>query len=294
MSATVTIGARYEYVKLLQEKLEQESKTGMFTIADDYVRATAEAGTVEIPKFSVLDGFYDYSKASGFTAGSVTLSYQAVTLAYDRGVSFTIDRVDDENAAYLASAKLMDEFFRTKLVPEVDAARISALAIAANTASHSAYGALTASTVLAAVDAGEASIGQVADPTEAILFVSWSTYALMKQAAAYRFLKGEDPDTNFETFDGMQVVRVPDARFGARFTKGNGTFTSSGSINFLIALPEAARAVVKLDVPKVFSPDVNQTADAWLFQYRLHHDLFILDQKVDGLYVHTIASNIWS
>ena len=294
MTATVTIGARYEYVKLLQEKLEQESKTGMFTIADDYVRATSEAGTVEIPKFSVLDGFYDYSKASGFTAGSVTLNYQAVTLAYDRGVSFTIDRIDDENAAYIASAKLMDEFFRTKLVPEVDAARISRLAIAANNASHSAYGSLTASTVLAAVDAGEASIGQVADPTEAIMFVSWSVYGLMKQAAAYRFLKSEDPDSNFETFDGMQVVRVPDTRFGAIFTKGNGTFTSSGSINFLIALPETARAVVKLDLPKVFSPDVNQTTDAWLFQYRLHHDLFVLDQKVDGLYVHTIASNIWS
>ena len=290
----VTIGARYEYVKLLQEKLEQDSLTGMFTLADDYVRATAEAGTVEIPKFSVLDGFYDYNKSTGFTAGSVTLAYQAVTLSYDRGVSFTIDRVDDMDAAYVASAELMNEFFRTKLVPEVDAARISRLAVAANSASHSAYGSLTASTVLAAIDAGEASIGQVADPTEAILFVSWGTYSLMKQAAQYRFTAGQDPDSTFERFDGMRVVRVPDARFGARFTKGNGAFTSSGSINFLMALPESAKAVTKLDAPKVFDPDTNQTADAWLFQYRLHHDMFVLDQKVDGLYVHTIASNIWS
>ena len=290
MSATVTINPRYEYVRLLQEKLAQDSKTGMFTIQDDYVRATAEAGTVEIPKFSVLDGFYDYNKASGFTAGSVTLAYQAVTLAYDRGVSFTIDRVDDENAAFVASAELMNEFYKTKLVPEVDAARFAKLAAGAAAASNSAYGSLSSSTVLAAVDTGEAAIGQFADPTDAILFVSWDVYGLLKEAAAYRFTSGEDIDRNFERFDGMEVVKVPTARFGGTFTKGSGTFTSSGPINFLIALPEAARAVVKLDMPKVFSPDVNQSADAWLFQYRLHHDLFVLDQKQSGLYVHTIAS----
>lgn len=294
MSATVTINPEYSYSRLLQEKLEQDALTGMFTLADDYVRETGEAGVVEIPKFTVLDGFYDYNKATGFTAGSVTLAYQAVSLAYDRGVSFTIDRVSDMDAAYVASDELMNEFYRTQLVPEVDAARISRIAVAANAASHSAYASLNASTVLAAIDTGEASIGQVADPTEAILFVSWNVYALMKEAAAYRFMPGEDPDRNFERFDGMQVVKVPNARFGAKFTAGSGAFTSSGSINFLMVLPEAVKAVAKVDQPKVFSPDVNQTADAWLFQYRLHHDLFVLDQKVDGLYVHTVASNIWS
>lgn len=286
----VTLNSRTEYVKMLQEKLEHDALTSDLTLSDEFVRATDEAGTVMIPKLSVLDGFYDYDKANGFTAGSVTLAYQTVTLAYDRGVEFNIDRLDDEDAAYVASANLMKEFYRTQLVPEVDAARFAAIADAANTASMSAYGSLTASTVVAAIDKGMSEIGQYSDPTQAILYLSWNVYSLLKQAAAYRFTAGEDLNRNFEYFDGMKVVRVPDARFGASFTAGSGSFTVSDSMNFLMVEPEAARAVVKLDIPKVFSPDENQSADAWKFQYRLHHDCFVLDQKVKGIYVHTIAS----
>lgn len=289
---TVSIGARTNYSLLLDEKLEHDALTGFLDIDNKYVGEVNGAGQVNIPKFSVMDGLFDYDKASGFTAGDLTLTYEQVTLPWDRGVSFTIDRVADENAAMVASGNLMDEFFRTKVVPEVDAARFSAYATAAVTAGNSAAGTLSAGTVLAAIDAAESSIGQVMDPSGCILFVSWDCYAYMKQAAAPRFQPDGDRERNIERFDGMRVVKVPTARFGKTVTKDttNGGLTVTDNINFLIVAPEAVQQVKKFEIMKIFTPDENQSTDAWLFQTRLHHGAWVLDQKVDGIYAHLISA----
>ena len=39
-------------------------------------------------------------------------------------------------------------------------------------------------------------------------------------------------------------------------------------------------------IPRIFSPAVNQDADAWKFQLRLYHDMFVLKNKTKGIYVH--------
>ena len=65
-----------------------------------------------------------------------------------------------------------------------------------------------------------------------------------------------------------------------------GGFTIGGNnINFLIVDPRATMQVVKHVVPRVFSPEVNQEADAWKFDYRIYHDCFVQAQKLDGLYL---------
>lgn len=287
---TVSIGARTNYSLLLDEKLTHDALTGMLDMDSKYIGEVNGAGQVNIPKFSVMDGLFDYSASSGFTAGDLTLAYENVTLAYDRGVSFTIDRVADENAAMVASANLMDEFFRTKLVPEVDMCRFATYA--ANAGSY-ATGSLNAAGVLAAIDTGEGAIGQVADPSSAIMFVSWDTYALMKQAAAPRFQPDGDRERNIERFDGMRVIKVPTARFYKTIAKDttNGGFTGSQAINFLMVLPEAVQQVKKFEVVKIFSPDENQSLDAWLFQIRLHHGAWVLGQKTAGVYAHYAAAS---
>lgn len=287
---TVSIGARTNYSLLLDEKLSHDALTGFLDMDSKYVGEVNGAGQVNIPQFSVMDGLFDYSAANGFTAGDLTLNYQQVTLPWDRGVSFTIDRVADENAAMVASGNLMNEFFRTKLVPEVDAVRFSAYATAAGAY---ATGSLNASSILAAIDAGESAIGQVADPSSAILFVSWDTYALMKQAAAPRFQPDGDRERNIERFDGMRVVKVPTARFYKTVAKDttNGGVTGSQAIDFLIVLPEAVQQVKKFEVVKIFTPDENQSQDAWLFQVRLHHGAWALAQKTAGIYAHYAAAS---
>lgn len=290
----VTIGTRINYSLLLDEKLEHEALTGILDLDSQYVGDVNGAGQVNIPKFSVMDGLFDYSTANGFTSGALTLAYETVTLAWDRGVAFGIDRKLDEDAAMVASANLMDEFYRTKLVPEVDAVRFATYAAAAAAAGKKANGSLTSSNVIAAIDAGEASIGQVTDPTEAVLFVSWSVYAALKQAAPFRFTEGANGslDRNIEYWDGIRVIKVPDARFYAAVTKDttNGGVTGSNALNFLFVVPRAVCQVKKFEALKVFSPDENQVKDEWSFQIRLHHGAWLLDQKAGGIYVHSTSA----
>lgn len=286
---SVSIAARTNYSLLLDEKLEHEALTGFLDMDNKYVGEVNGAGQVNIPQFSVMDGLFDYSTSTGFEAGDLSLTYQQVTLPWDRGVSFKIDRVADENAAMVASGNLMNEFFRTKLVPEVDAVRFAEYATSAG---GSATGSLSAATILAAIDAGESAIGQVTDPSNAILFVSWDTYALMKEAAAPRFQPDGDRERNIERFDGMRVVKVPTARFYAEIAKDttNGGVSGSNAIDFLMVVPEAVQQVKKFEVVKIFTPDENQASDDWLFQIRLHHGAWALAQKSDGIYVHTASA----
>ena len=57
-------------------------------------------------------------------------------------------------------------------------------------------------------------------------------------------------------------------------------------INFMLIHPTAVAQVIKHDPLKVFTPEVNQSADAWKFQSRLYHDAFVLDNKLNGIYCH--------
>ena len=44
-------------------------------------------------------------------------------------------------------------------------------------------------------------------------------------------------------------------------------------------------AVTKQDKMKIFTPDQNQDADAWKMNYRRHHDLWVLENKIDSVFV---------
>ncbi|WP_242871509.1 DUF4402 domain-containing protein [Dehalobacter sp. TeCB1] len=67
---------------------------------------------------------------------------------------------------------------------------------------------------------------------------------------------------------------------------GAGSGDVAKTINWLITARKSAIAVSKTDVPRIFDPMTNQTANAWKIDYRKYHDLFIPDNKVDGIYVN--------
>jgi|GEM_PF-49003 len=67
---------------------------------------------------------------------------------------------------------------------------------------------------------------------------------------------------------------------------GAGSGDVAKSINWIITARNTAIAVSKTDIPRIFDPMTNQTANAWKIDYRKYHDLFIPDNKVDGIYVN--------
>ena len=135
-----------------------------------------------------------------------------------------------------------------------------------------------------------------------IIFISEKAYNGLK-AKITRYLANENGvNREVETYNGMRIIRVPKNRFNTAITlldgvtsgqeAGGYTVPASTSypINFLMVHPSAVAQVVKHVIPRIFSPEVNQLADAWKVDYRIYHDNWVLDNKVKGIYLHKAST----
>jgi len=71
---------------------------------------------------------------------------------------------------------------------------------------------------------------------------------------------------------------------------GNGGYTwdtGNKQIDFIVCDPSKVAHVVKYEHVKTFGPGVVQDFDGYKVNVRIYHDLFVLDNKRIGVYVHT-------
>ena len=287
-----SIALAEKFLPILDGVYKRESLTARLLGANALIRFDG-ANKVSIFKTNP-DGLADYSRNNGFVNGSVTAGWESYTLSKDRGVSLSIDRMDNEETLGMAFGTLAGEFARVKEVPELDAYRFAKMASANGITSASAAITVGTTDVPGLIDTAEQVMGDAEVPTEGrILFVSEKAYAGLKSKIT-RYLRNEgDVNRNVEMYNDMEVVRVPKGRFNTAVTLYDGTSnfgfapTAGGyPINFLIVHPSAILPVVKHEIVNIFSPDENQSADAWKVNIRLYHDIFVLDQKVKGIYCH--------
>ena len=287
-----SIALAEKFLPILDGIYKRESLTARLLGANALIRFDG-ANKVSIFK-TELDGLADYSRANGFVNGSVTAGWESYTLSKDRGVGLGVDRMDNEETLGMAFGTLAGEFMRTKEIPELDAYRFAKMASANGITSASAAITVGTTDVPGLIDAAEQAMGDDEVPYEGrILFVSEKAYAGLK-AKITRYLRNEgEVQRNVEMYNDMEVVRVPQSRFNTAVTLYDGTTnfgfapTAGGyKINFMIVHPSAVLPIVKHDIVRIFSPDEYQQADKWVFQTRVYHDLFVLDQKVKGIYCH--------
>lgn len=292
-----SINLAENFLPMLDEVYKASAKTSLLDATQvDFVNAN----TVKVYKTS-MDGMGDYDRDSGFADGSVTGRWETMTLEQDRGRSFMVDAMDDEETIRMAFGTLAGEFIRTKVVPEVDAYTFAKIAgttgISVGTAANITIG---TTDVPALIDEAERVMNEDEVPEEGrVLFVSETCYAGLKNKITRQIMNGEAGINGaVETYDGMRIVRVPQARFYTSITMNDGktsgqtaggyagTKTTGYKINFLVVHPSALCKVTKHVKPRIFTPDVNQKADAWKFDYRIYHDTFVYDNKVKGIYLH--------
>lgn len=303
MATTVTapvtndIGLAAKYLPILDEIYKYGSLTSMLDTANERVRWIG-AKTANIFTIDPV-GLGNYSRNDGFVAGDVNGSWVPYTIQVDRGRSYMVDVMDNDESVGMAFGTLVGETERTEVVPEVDAYRFAKYAGAAAAANKVNGTLATGAATVAAIQTAEAVLDDAEVPYEGrILFVSPSTYKNLKDGIT-RFTENGDPDVNgrVEMYDDMRIVRVPAGRFNTTVTLNApvnsndvGGYTASGSaINFMVIHPSATLQVVKHVVPRVFSPQVNQEADAWKFDYRIYHDCWVLSNKTTGIYVHSVT-----
>ena len=297
MSNSIALAQRY--LPILDEVYKRNSLTSRLDVANNRVRFIG-ANTVQLYKTS-LQGLGDYDRSTGFVSGDATGTWENLSLSQDRGRSFMIDAMDNEETLGMAFGTLAGEFLRTMVVPEIDAYRFATYSAAAGTTANADI--TGSSNIPSLIDTAEEVMGDAEVPREGnLLFVSEATYKVLKNNIT-RYLANEGGvNRNVEMYNNMEVIRVPKGRFNTQITLYDGTSvgeeaggfiptTSTGyPINFMIVHPSAVIQVVKHAIPRIFSPEVNQTADGWKFDYRIYHDAFVEANKVKGIYLHRAST----
>lgn len=259
------------------------------------------ANEVKVMKLSMV-GLGTYSRTTGYPAGDITAAWETMQLAAERGRAFTLDRMDSEESLGLVLGNVISEWMRGYVAPELDAYRFAKYATAAIAASNQATPATlsTAANVLAAVDAANLAMSEDEVPEEGRkLFITFTLYELLKGALTRTWGSDDRVSRAVKTLETTEIVPVPQSRFYTAITLNSGSNSNEGGfiknastgkdINFLLVHPSAVLQPVKLNQVKYFDPDTNQTSDGHLWQYRLYHDAFVYENKVNGVYVHNKA-----
>lgn len=288
---------------ILDEVYKASSKTSILDTANERVRFIG-SDTVNLYTMS-LDGLGNYSRNAGFVTGSVTGGWEPYKLTQDRGRSFMVDVMDNDETMGMAFGTLAGEFIRIQVTPEIDAYRFAKYAGTSGISSGTPADITVGTTdVPSLIQEAETIMGDDEVPEEGrILFISETAYAGLKDKITRYVQNGERGiETAIDYYDGMRVIKVPKGRFNtgitlndglsAGETKGGFTVPASTSypINFMIIHPSAVVQIAKHVVPRIFSPQVNQSADAWKFDYRIYHDAFVENNKVAGIYLHRAAT----
>lgn len=279
-----------KYIDKLDEVYQLASLTSDLDGDSSLVQAGANTNEIIVPKIS-MDGLADYSRNGGYVEGSVTLNNETVKFNYDRGRSFSVDAMDNEETVGLAFGKLSSEFLRTKVVPEMDAFRFATYAGTTGISKVSAGATLSdGAAVLAALLAAQNKMDEDEVPdTERYLYI---TPTLYNSIYALDTTKSKEVLNSF-----AKIQKVPQSRFYTAIELKDGTTegeeaghftkaTAAKDINFMVIHKPAVLQYPKHIVNKVITPEANQKSDGWLFFYRAYGLADLYENKLAGIYLH--------
>ena len=279
------------YVPLLDEVYKNASLTSDLDGATELVQAGANANELIIPMME-MDGLANYDRNGGYVDGDVTLTNQTVACNYDRGRKFFVDSMDNAETAGIAFGRLSGEFIRTKVVPEMDAFRLSQYAGIEGISR--AFGTIsTGENLIKALRTATTQMDEDEVPAEnRILYLRSDLYGIVDDMDTTKSRKVLEKVS--------KIVPVPSARFATGITLNDGKTEGqkqggyqksekSIDINFMIIHKPAVIQFTKHQVPKIIDPDTNQDADAWMYGYRIVGIAKAYKNKTAGIYCHTVT-----
>ena len=299
-----------EYAKLMMKQLDQHAVHGL---TSGWMEANAGqviyngGDEVKIPTMSTV-GLANYDRDAGFVQGGVTLKYDTYKMTQDRGRTFQLDSMDVDESGFVAtSANLIKVFQTEQVIPEIDAYRYSKIAAIAKTAGQTEALALTADNALDKIREHIRAVQDiVGDDVPLVLTMSTKTRALIegstKIGKSINVADFKQGALNFKvkTLDECPIRIAPSARLktlydiqdgktGGQEAGGLKAAAEAKDINWIITPQNVPIAINKTDKLRVFTPDVNQKADAWKIDFRKYHDLWIKKQKENQIFVCTNA-----
>ncbi len=285
-----------KYASELDKVVTQKSVTGFF--ADNVLCAKfVGAKTVLLPDLDFV-GLGDYDRDNGFPQGKITITNTSYQLSKDRGRELQLDRMDmDETGIANLAGQTLKEYVRTQVVPEMDAYCISKLYSVAQAKGN--VKTFNADEVYKQfTDMANSVLAKAGFDQELVCFMDPTAYAslmnspeLQRQIIVSDFKQGE-VDLKVKKINDVNIIPVSSERMKTAYTFDAGQDATLGGfdpeddakcVNMLMLPKNGASLVKKTEQLRIFAPDQNQEADAYLFQYRLYYDIFVKKSGVEHI-----------
>ena len=293
----------FDYATLFQTVLDaqivQEATTGWMDANASQVQYNG-GDTVKVPVMN-MTGLGNYNRATGYPEGSVELTYETFKMTQDRATQFLLDQMDVNETNFVANAtRVMSEFQRMYVVPEIDAYRISKIV------QYAKAGAWAGTNIEYNYTPAKGTIiEKLADAVEvggydAVILATPAVVKALEVAVGANNIsaatfKAGGFDQTVPSFNGRPIIKVDPARMVSKITTADLSQGAGGGwskaenaqdINFIVIPRTTPLAINKLDEPKIFDPSVVQEYSGWLIDYRRYHDLWIMDNKLKTVYVN--------
>lgn len=275
-----------KYSTMLDLVYKQNSLTGVLDGADELVREGHNANEIAIPMLD-MDGLGDYSRNDGYAKGEVRLVYETVKCNFDRGRKFEVDDLDNTETGGVAFGQLGGEFVRRKVIPELDAFRISKYASKDGISKDYTTEITTGKKAIEAIRTANDKMDDDEVPYE-------GRYLLATPSILGK-ITDMDTTTSRELISSFAgVIKMPKSRFHDKIKQlsGTGEYKEGGYtipddanlLNFMIIHPTALIQFNKLVRPKILDPDVNPDGEGWIYGYRLVSIADVYKNKLAGVY----------
>lgn len=290
MANTINYATQFE--RDLKQKYKRESLTaGLTTEKIKFVNAK----TVKIP-YIEMGGFKDHGRNGGFNRQNVKNDFMTKTLTHDRDVEFFVDTEDvDESNLAVTAANLTNVFEEEHAIPEEDCYRISKLYSDFTTLGKAAdTTVLDAKNILATYDKYMKEMDEAEVPLEGrLLYTTPDGEELIKNAEEVKKVFSLNAGGNgfmraVRNLDDVKIQKIPSSRMKTvyNFTDGCVPGASAKQINMILVHPKSVLACDKHSYIKLWAPGTHTQGDGFLFQLRKYWDLFVIDNRVDGIKIN--------
>lgn len=253
--------------------------------------------TANSEEYADYNGNVASDNRAGYPIGGVSAKWTLYKIRFDRAIQFKFDEVDlTLSGLNRMVGPTLDEFYRTKHVPERDAIFTSIIADCTNTSlGNRVLETPTANDALSKLLAGEKWLFQHGvNATDTVILMRWDFYQLLLESNQFtRFFTVRDYKVNDELslsinyFNGKPIFLVSDDRFftDVALTK-NGYTTSELSryINFMFVSKEHLYPIERLNRLSLYDNSVIYTFDGMIADLHTWFDLIIPMNKRVSIY----------
>jgi len=284
------------YLDMLDRVYKKASVTTAMDAVSGQYKPSSDMANVIYTRSIDFEGLATHTRNSDIDVDDVDVAWEAHTFSQERSKALDFDIMDSKEAR-TEIAEVVAEFYRRKMVPEIDAYRFKKVfdLCAADTNDD-----LDTDEVFAAIDTGTETLDDAEVPEDnRVLYVSNNTYNLMKNSYdvdKIKMVSDGDGTINRQiaTYDGMPVIKVPKSRFSTAptFDSTDGYTVDGYYMNFVILDINAVMAIIKAMPLEIIPSMYHNTKFSNRAKFLCYHDLFVPTNKLTGVYIHRKTTGI--